>query len=60
MRCRLVVPQRSGAVAGELLSDEGDQIFEAFELALVPAADMLDATAPVVGMRIIGLVHDNA
>jgi hypothetical protein len=55
---RLVVAQRSAAVAGELLGDKGDQIFQALELALVPAADMLDAAAPVVGIGTIGFVYD--
>jgi hypothetical protein len=59
-RARLVVAQRSAAVGGKLLDDEGDDIFQAFELALVPAADVLNAAAPVVVIYIVWLIHDKS
>src|SRR5262249_5297285 len=54
----LLVAPEQGVAGGELLVDERDDVFQVLEVALVPAADMLDAAAPGLHIRIRLFVHN--
>jgi hypothetical protein len=47
-------------LGGHLLADERDHILEALELALVPAADVLDAATPYIAALRITALNDKA
>jgi hypothetical protein len=54
----IVVGQQEHLTGGELLADERDDILQTIELALVPAADMLDAAAPGFGIHVVLILYD--
>jgi hypothetical protein len=56
----LDVQRQARVVRGELLADEADRVLEPLEVALVAAADVLNATAPPVRTNTGLILHHNA